>query len=565
MGNLKNFERKKRQLSPGETQNLLIEEILQLQKQLESQTAVRSALEKAMNCQPLLDDPAYKSLSQPAENLIKEIALLEMEVVYLEKYLLAMYRRNFSKKVSSLPTVDEQQKTDSRTNGYVVLELPRTNLGSASENSFIRYSKSAKNDNPGGDTLWRCDDILGAETLVYSGIDRSHSSLSQYSASSFRISPPFEAFAEAVDSYHSLPLSMLERAQKSTSNASLADFLGSRFPNRVRETPNWISEEMIKCISTIYCHLSDPPLFNHGSNSSPHTLPPSKLSSQGQHHLRSLSCEENPSSNSWMNNPFQVETSKDFSGSFCSIIEVQGIVREPQRLNSVEVLLQKFRFLISRLATVDPGKLKHEEKLAFWINVHNAIVMHAFLVHGIPRGNQKRISLALKAAYNIGGHIISVDNIQGSILGCRTPRPSQWLHSWFFPKTKFKSGEPRKSFAIMNPEPRLHFALCSGCQSDPLVRLYTPKKLFQDLEIAKEEYIRMNIRKHKDQRLHIAKNVEYFVKEMGLSPSGVAEMLELSMPDSLRKSFQQGKYCKKIDWIPHNFAFRFLISNELVK
>ncbi|XP_073127519.1 uncharacterized protein [Henckelia pumila] len=554
MGNPKNFEveHKKRQFSPGETQNQLIEEILQLQEQLESQTAVRSALEKAMNCQPLLDDPAYKSLSQPAENLIKEIALLEMEVVYLEKYLLAMYRRNFAKRVSSLPTVDEQQKADSRTDASAVVEVPRTNS---------RSSKSAKNGDPGGDLRRKCDDILGAETLVDSGIDRSHSSLSQYSASSFLTSPPFEVVAEAVDSYHSLPLWMLERVQDSTSNSNLAESLGSRFPNRVRENPNWISEEMIKCISTIYCHLSDPdPSVDHGSNSSPHTSPQSKFSSQGQLDLSSFSCEENSSCNSWVNNPFHVETSKDFSASFRSVIDVQGVVREPQRLNAVEVLLQKFR-----LATVDPGKLKHEEKLAFWINVHNAIVMHAFLVHGIPSGNQKRVSLALKAAYNIGGHTISVDTIQSSILGCRLPRPSQWLHSWLFTKAKFKTGEPRKSLAIKHPEPRLHFALCAGCQSDPLVRLYTPKKIFQDLEMAKEEYIQMNTRKHKDQRLHIPKNVEFFVKEMGLSPSGVAEMLYLSMPDSLRMNFQQGKYCKKIDWIPHNFTFRFLISNELVK
>ena len=34
------------------------------------------------------------------------------------------------------------------------------------------------------------------------------------------------------------------------------------------------------------------------------------------------------------------------------------------------------RSLICRLEEVDPRKLKHEEKLAFWINVHNALVMH---------------------------------------------------------------------------------------------------------------------------------------------------------------------------------------------
>ncbi|CDY55083.1 BnaA02g34730D [Brassica napus] len=36
-------------------------------------------------------------------------------------------------------------------------------------------------------------------------------------------------------------------------------------------------------------------------------------------------------------------------------------------------LLHYFKTLISRLEEVDPSKLKHEEKLAFWINVHNAL------------------------------------------------------------------------------------------------------------------------------------------------------------------------------------------------
>jgi hypothetical protein len=31
----------------------------------------------------------------------------------------------------------------------------------------------------------------------------------------------------------------------------------------------------------------------------------------------------------------------------------------------------------------------------------------------------------MQAAYNVGGHTISVDMIQSSILGCRLPRPGQ--------------------------------------------------------------------------------------------------------------------------------------------
>ena len=35
-----------------------------------------------------------------------------------------------------------------------------------------------------------------------------------------------------------------------------------------------------------------------------------------------------------------------------------------------------FRSLVKNLEKVDPRKMKREEKLAFWINIHNALVMH---------------------------------------------------------------------------------------------------------------------------------------------------------------------------------------------
>ncbi|KAF3618038.1 hypothetical protein FXO38_33637 [Capsicum annuum] len=135
--------------------------------------------------------------------------------------------------------------------------------------------------------------------------------------------------------------------------------------------------------------------------------------------------------------------------------------------------------------------MRHNKKLAFWINVHNALVMHEFLVYGIPRSTLKRVSQLLKAAYNIGGNTVSVDMIQSSILGCRLPRPGQWIQSLLFPKQKFKAGDARKGYAIEHSDPRLRFALCSGSHSDALLRLYTPKRVFQELEVAKE-YLQTN-------------------------------------------------------------------------
>ncbi|KAM7474961.1 hypothetical protein LguiB_022204 [Lonicera macranthoides] len=551
-------EAKKRQLPSIDVQSSLKEEILQLQKQLENQFVVRSALEKALSHRPLFHDPMNEnSISKPAKDLIKEIAVLELEVVYLEKYLLSLYRKTFDGRVSSLSTLNEIKRPDSSIHKRSLSDVPGDRFKSKKKSSVINSSSSLQTQ-----------DSIGK--FVDSGIHRCHSSLSQ-SACNIKTSPPRGTLAEAVDSFHSLPLSMLERAQDSTSNSYLVDHLGTSISKSCSETPNWLSEEMIKCISSIYCQLADPPLFNHNFTSSPASFSSSmsESSPQVQYDMWSPQTRETSSVNSWFNNPFHSEGSKEFSGSFCStLIEVKGICRDSQRFRCVEHMLQSFRSLVSRLEDIDPRKMKQEEKLAFWINVHNALVMHAFLVYGIPQNSLKRISLLLKAAYIVGGHTISVDMIQCSILGCRLPRPGQWFQTLLFPKAKLKGGDARKAYAVDYHQPQLKFALCSGSLSDPPVRIYTPKSVFQELEMAKEEYIQTTSRIRNNHKILLPKIIESYAKESDLCSVGLYEMILHSMPDSLRKRFQQpqqGKFSKKIEWVPHNFNFRYLLSRELAK
>lgn len=100
------------------------------------------------------------------------------------------------------------------------------------------------------------------------------------------------------------------------------------------------------------------------------------------------------------------------------------------------------------------------------------------------------------------------------------------------------------------------------------VRVYTPKRVFQELEVAKEEYIRATLGVRNDLKLLLPKIVESFAKDSGFSPFGVVEMIQHFAPKTLRETLQrylQGKSRKGIEWMPHNFAFRYLLSNELVK
>ncbi|KAJ9170798.1 hypothetical protein P3X46_018876 [Hevea brasiliensis] len=567
MGHLKNsVKTKKKQYPKTEVQVSLKEEILQLEKRLQDQFEVRRVLEKALGYRTSSHDNAPEmSMPKPATELIKEIAVLELEVVYLEQYLLSLYRKAFDQQISPVSSSGKHERSKSplTTPRGRFLDVSRLEPMSKRETLAVQ-SGCWSHDNP-----WKeSSGIGGEENLLDSGVHRCHSSLSQRSTFPNRATPE-ESLGRAVRACHSQPLSMMEYAQNATNIISLAEHLGTRISDHVPETPNKLSEDMIKCMSAIYCKLSDSPLTHNGLSSPNSSLSSvSAFSPQDQCDVWSPGFRNNSSFDVRLDNPFLVEGLKEFSGPYSTMVEVPWIYRDSQKLGDVEYLLQNFRSLICQLEEVDPRKLKHEEKLAFWINIHNALVMHAYLAYGIPQNNVKRLFVLLKAAYNVGGYTISADTIQNSILGCRMSRPGQWLRLLLPSRSKFKAGDKRQAYAIEDPEPLLHFALCSGSHSDPALRVYTPKRVFQELEAAKEEYVRATFGVRKDQKILLPKIVESFAKDSGLCQAGVIEMIQQNLPESLRKCIkksQLGKPRKSIEWIPHNFTFRYLISKELVR
>ncbi|WCJ30997.1 hypothetical protein M5689_012516 [Euphorbia peplus] len=563
-GRLKDSVKTKQKLllPKAEAKNSLKEEILHLEKRLQDQFHVRCALEKALGHgyrTSSLDNMADTSIPKPATDLIKEIAVLELEVVYLEQYLLSLYRKAFDEKTSSVSSSNKNERAKSPE------ATPRSRFPDANKPDI-----TCKGANPTHENTWKeSNNTEKDEKLLDSGVNRCYSSLSQCSAFATRACPPAESSGRAVRACHSQPLSMMEYAQNTSNIISLAEHLGTRISDHVQDTPNKLSEEMIKCMSAIYCKLSDPPLTHNGlssPNSSYSSI--SAYSPREQSDMWSPGFRNNSSFDVRLDNPFLVEGLKEFSGPYSTMVEVPWIYRDSQKLGDVDHLLQNFRSLICRLEEVDPRRLKQEEKLAFWINIHNALVMHAYLAYGIPQNNVKRLFLLLKAAYNIGGHTISADTIQNSILGCRMSRPGQWLRLLLSTRSKFKTSDERQMYAVEHPESLLHFALCSGSHSDPAVRIYTPKRIFQELDAAKEEYIRATFGVKKDQKILLPKIVESYAKDSGLCQAGVIEMIQQTLPESLRRNIkkcQLGKSRKSIEWIPHNFSFRYLISKELVR
>ncbi|KAF0218629.1 MAG: hypothetical protein FD174_2722 [Geobacteraceae bacterium] len=130
---------------------------------------------------------------------------------------------------------------------------------------------------------------------------------------------------------------------------------------------------------------------------------------------------------------------------------------------------------LSRLGT-------REERLAFWVNLYNTLVIHGIIELEIRETVKEIPRFFRRIAYEIGGMVFTPDDIEHGILrGNHRP-----FHRLLPP---FSQTDPRRSLIISPPDPRIHFTLVCGSSSCPPINFYTPERIEQQLDIAAAGFI----------------------------------------------------------------------------
>lgn len=100
------------------------------------------------------------------------------------------------------------------------------------------------------------------------------------------------------------------------------------------------------------------------------------------------------------------------------------------------------------------------------------------------------------------------------------------------------------------------------------IQVYTAKNVFQDLKVAKEEFIRATVCINKDKRIYLPKIICYFAKDMSLSTDEVVETVMGSLPETqmkLVRSCMEYRADKLIYWLPQSCTFRYLIQKQVIQ
>lgn len=118
---------------------------------------------------------------------------------------------------------------------------------------------------------------------------------------------------------------------------------------------------------------------------------------------------------------------------------------------------------------------------AWWINLYNALIIHAVIAWGIRRSVWEDRGFFRRAAYVVGGQRVSADDIEHGILRGNRRHP-------LLPMRQFSPEDPRRRWTLPL-DPRIHFALVCAANSCPAVNLYAVQQIDGQLDAAASAFI----------------------------------------------------------------------------
>lgn len=145
--------------------------------------------------------------------------------------------------------------------------------------------------------------------------------------------------------------------------------------------------------------------------------------------------------------------------------------------------LPNFRRATQHLQNFPLNQLQtRQQKLAFWINLYNALVIEGVLHFDVRATVSEVRGFFAKAAYVIDGHRFSASDIEHGILRANAGHP-------VIPGPQFPTHDPRVTGVTEQIDPRIHFALVCASLSCPPINIYDEEHIDQQLDLAAQNFI----------------------------------------------------------------------------
>ncbi|KAG9450980.1 hypothetical protein H6P81_010945 [Aristolochia fimbriata] len=567
-----------RRFSSRERKMALQQDVDKLKKKLRQEENVHRALERAFT-RPLGALPRLPPYLPPYTlELLAEVAVLEEEVVRLEEQVVNFRQGLYQEAVYISCSKKNIENAIELCDQYPSRVLKVDQYKSSSQTAGLESSMDGPTaDEPSSSSQSSSDlpaqagrpsnrPINGMKTpkklnSLSAGVEDSRGKENQSNANSRKnhkqTSPQIPARSRAVLKKTAVEPNTTEKCVeplKLQLDCRLVDqermVTSTNTPKELvsdAESPNKVSEDILKCLLSIFMRMSTPKATAMESEMLP-SISGSSSSGEGSEDIE-------------FQDPYRIcfEFGKKDIGPYKNLRAVEPSSIISNRITSSAFLIQRLKILLGKLASVDLRELTHQQKLAFWINIYNSCMMNAYLEHGIPGSPEMVVALMRKATINVGGHLLNAMTIEHFIL--RLP-----YSKYTNPKgVKNDILIMRTVFGLDWPEPLVTFALSCGSWSSPAVRVYTASNVEHELDLAKRDYLQAAVR-ITTTKVAIPKLLDWYLLDFAKDMESLLDWICLQLPGGLDKeaircleSGRKDRISQYIQVIPYEFSFRYLL------
>ncbi|XP_077213272.1 uncharacterized protein LOC143848261 isoform X1 [Tasmannia lanceolata] len=544
-----------RRHSSKERKMALQQDVDKLRKKLRQEENVHRALERAFT-RPLGALPRLPPYLPPYTlELLAEVAVLEEEVVRLEEqvvnfrqslYQEAVYISSSKKNIESAIDFECQNLVRGKFSSQTL----KADLDS---NPNGHFSNRPTNKKQPLKKLQSCSsfsqDGRGKENQSYA--NKNNKQLSPYKATRNKVSAKKPSVEPRYMEKSSDPSKLPKECR--LVDQEVAEECSPGMPNETvsegeSSGPNKTSEDILKCLLSIFLRISMPKAMGLESDMLPSISGSTSSESSEETEFR---------------DPYGIcsEFRRRDIGPYKHLRVVESSLMDSNRVNSSLFLMQRLKLLLGKLASVDLRGLTHQQKLAFWINIYNSCMMNAYLEHGMPNTPHVVVALMQKAMINVGGHLLNAMTIEHFIL--RLPYHSKYICS---KGAKNEEMTMRSVFGLDWPEPLVTFALSCGSWSSPALRIYTASQVENELQTAKRDYLQAAVG-ISTTKLAIPKLLDWYLLDFAKDIDSLLDWICLQLPGEQRKEAvrclergRQESFSQLIQVIPYEFSFRYLLA-----
>ncbi|KAM0007398.1 putative ternary complex factor MIP1, leucine-zipper [Helianthus debilis subsp. tardiflorus] len=566
----------KKHISGHQKKEELEREVSTLQKMLDHEEKVGELLKRTYQQQDHSVLHIPKSLPPKMKELLTELAMVENEITRLESQISHLQtdldKEKEVTRESKMKQGQFRQIPDGSLAPTTPLSLPK-NRGYGDKVSFETkalhfISKAIKGDYNLRDSNLQEKSRTKNVTFFEQKENRDNSGELGLRDRTPRRSGILKPPSPARDTRHVITPKRERNVAASLDPASSQ----SEEENIAKWSPNKLSENIMKCLIFIFTRLLRMSRTLELEKSGPVSRSATFSMSFRAEPCLNSKASLLPQKESRQQDPYGIFNQEDSIprdiGCYKNLVKFTSSSLDPKCISSSTYipLLQKLRAYLNGLQKVDLMFLTSQQKLAFWINMYNACIMHGFLQYGVPSSPEKLQTLMNKATLRIGGSTINAQAIEHIILRKREPSIIDKIYGKA--ERDDKEAILHKLHGLDSTEPNVTFALCCGTRSSPAIRVYTGDGVVNELERAKLEYLQASIVVTSAKKIGLPelllRNMHDFAQDLERLVEWLCQ--ELPTSGSLRKSMVEcfrgvnnAKVSSIVEKIPYEFEFQYLL------